>query len=263
MAGELPGEMRIGNVLQDARRRAGLDMRTVEEQTKIRVKYLRALEGEDWEALPSAAYAKGFLRTYAQLLGLDAEALVDEFRRQVEPDRGTSIYPLGDQVLESRRRPGGRPNGPRRIWLLLAAAAVAIAAALLVIGLTGSDDDRPERQRGKAGKQRDRGKGDSKSGGSKGSVTLALSIHDPVEVCLLGGGGQALIDGQVLAAGAEESYERREFELRFPKGFDGDQFRLEIAGKKRLLPKADGPAAYRIVAPQRVRPAQPPGEECP
>ena len=64
---------------------------------------------------------------------------------------------------------------------------VAVVAALLVIGLTGSDDERPERQRGKAGKQRDRGKGDSKSGGSKGTVTLALSIHDPVEVCLLGG----------------------------------------------------------------------------
>jgi hypothetical protein len=262
MSGELPGEMRIGNVLQDARRRGGLDMRTVEEQTKIRIKYLRALEGEDWEALPSAAYAKGFLRTYAQLLGLDAEALVDEFRRQVEPGRGTSIYPLGDQVLESRRRPGARSTRSR-VWLLIAAAVVAVVAALLVIGLTGSDDERPERQRSKAGKQRDRGKGDSKSGGSKGTVTLALSIHEPVEVCLLGGGGQALIDGQVLAAGAEESYERRKFELRFPKGFDGEQFRLEVAGKKRLLPKADGPAAYRIVAPQRVRQAPPPGEECP
>jgi hypothetical protein len=67
----------------------------------------------------------------------------------------------------------------------------------------------------------------------------------------------------VLAAGTEESYERREFELRFPKGFDGDQFRLEIAGKKRQLPKAEGPAAYRIVAPQRVRRAREPGEECP
>ena len=52
---------------------------------------------------------EGFLRTYAQLLGLDAEALVDEFRRQVEPGRGTSIYPLGDQVLESRRRPAPAP----------------------------------------------------------------------------------------------------------------------------------------------------------
>jgi Helix-turn-helix domain len=262
MAGELPGEMRIGTVLQDARRRAGLDMRTVEEETKIRIKYLRALEAEDWEALPSTAYAKGFLRTYAQLLDLDAEALVDEYRRQVEPDRATAIYPLGDQVLEARRRPGPR-TARSRLWPLLAAGAVAVAGVLLVIGLAGSDDERPDRQRRQAADKRDGGNGGSKSEGPKGTVTLALSISEPVEVCLLGGGGEALIDGQVLAAGTEESYERREFELRFPKGFDGDQFRLEIAGRRRLLPKAEGPAAYRIVAPQRVRPASPPGEECP
>jgi Helix-turn-helix domain len=264
MAGQLPGEMRIGKVLQDARRRAGLDIRTVEERTKIRIKYLRALEGEDWDALPSPAYAKGYLRTYAQLLGLDAEALVDEFRRQVEPARGSTGYPLGDKVLESRRRRyGDRDSGPR-VWQLLAAAALAVLVALLVIGLTGSDDDqRPERQRRSAGEGRGGGKGGSKGERPKGTVKLALSIVEPVEVCLLGGGGEALIDGQVLAAGTEEAYERRKFELRFPKGFDGDQFKLEIGGKKRLLPKTDGPAAYRIVAPQRVRAAPKPGEKCP
>lgn len=264
MAGQLPGEMRIGKVLQDARRRAGLEMRTVEERTKIRIKYLRALEGEDWDALPSPAYAKGYLRTYAQLLGLDAEALVDEYRRQVEPARGSSAYPLGDQVLEARRRRyGERDSGPRA-WQLLAVAALAVLAVLLVIGLTGSDDDqRPERQRRQAGGKGDGGKGGSKGDRPKGTVNLALSIVEPVEVCLLGGGGEALIDGQVLAVGTEEAYERRKFELRFPKGFDGDQFRLEIGGKKRLLPKADGPAAYRIVAPQRVRAAPKPGEKCP
>jgi Helix-turn-helix domain len=263
MEGELPGEMRIGEVLQDARRRAGLDMRTAEERTKIRIKYLRALEAEDWEALPSPAYARGFLHTYAQLLGLDADALVDEYRRQVEPERGTSVYPFGDQVLEARRRPGERERRPR-LWPVLAGVVVAVLAALAVIGIAGSDDDeRPDRKRRQASERRDGGKGESKANRPQGTVTLALSIDEPVEVCLLGGGGEALIDGQVLAAGTEEAYERRKFELRFPQGFDADQFRLEIAGRKRLLPKADGPAAYRIVAPQRVRPAPPPGEECP
>jgi hypothetical protein len=147
---------------------------------------------------------------------------------------------------------------------LLAVAGLAVLAALLVIGLTGSDDDqRPERQGRQASGKDGGGKGDSKGERPKGTVNLALSIVEPVEVCLLGGGGEALIDGQVLAAGTEEAYERRKFELRFPKGFDGDQFRLKIGGKKRLLPKADGPAAYRIVAPQRVRAAPEPGEKCP
>jgi hypothetical protein len=71
------GGMRIGEVLKGARTRQGLDIGTVEERTKIRTKYLRALEAEDWERLPSPAYAKGFLRTYSNLLGLDADAIVD------------------------------------------------------------------------------------------------------------------------------------------------------------------------------------------
>jgi hypothetical protein len=261
MAGQLPGEMRIGEVLQDGRRRAGLEMRTVEERTKIRIKYLRALEGEDWDALPSPAYAKGFLRTYAQLLGLDGEALVDEYRRQVEPDRGDSAYPLGDQVLEARRRRGERDSGSR-LWLVLGVVVLAVVGALLVIGLTG-DDERPDRQRRQGSDQR-RGQQDGRKGDRpRGTVSLALTVVEPVEVCLLGGGGEALIDGQVLAVGTEEAYERRRFELRFPKGFDNEQFRLEIAGKRRRLPKAQGPAAYEIIAPQRVKTAPPPGEECP
>src|SRR5215210_4984177 len=103
MSGEMPAEMRIGEVLKQARARAGLDIRAVEEQTKIRVKYLRALEDEEWEALPNPAYSKGFLRTYAQLLGLDGEALADAYRRQVEGGHSDPSYPLGEQVLERRR----------------------------------------------------------------------------------------------------------------------------------------------------------------
>ena len=100
------GEMRIGEVLQRRATRAGArDRARSRSGRRSAIKYLRALEGEDWDALPSPAYAKGFLRTYAQLLGLDAEALVDEYRRQVEPDRGDSAYPLGDQVLEAPAAP--------------------------------------------------------------------------------------------------------------------------------------------------------------
>ena len=78
--------MRIGEVLKRSRTRQGIEIADVEERTKIRTKYLRALESEEWDVLPSPAYAKGFLRTYAQLLGLDADAIVDEYRRQVESE---------------------------------------------------------------------------------------------------------------------------------------------------------------------------------
>jgi Helix-turn-helix domain len=273
MAGELPGEMRIGEVLQDARRRAGLDMRTAEERTKIRIKYLRALEGEDWEALPSAAYAKGFLRTYAQLLGLDAEALVDEYRRQAGADYGVPLSPVGERVLEQGRRPGEPGGGPGLGWLL-AGAAVVIVGVLLVLGLTGGDDDdggggqgraeaRQERRQERRREERRRERRQEAAAEAQ-RVALRLEIESNVTVCLVGDSEQPLIDGQVLTAGSEEGpYEAERFELRFPSGYDRGQFRLFLNGESRRLPETLGPTAFVITPPDRVRDAPEPGLECP
>lgn len=261
MSGELPAEMRIGEVLKQARARAGLDIRTVEERTKIRVKYLRALEDEEWEALPSSAYAKGFLRTYGLELGLDGDALADAYRRQVERGGSDPSYPLGEQVLERRRRLADESSRPG--WLLPVVALALVAAAVLAaIGLLGGGDDGdgPRRDPGPGQEQKRRARNPAPAGGS---VELGLSIHEPVQICLVGGGGQALIDGQLLNAGDEESFERERFELRFPAGFDPDALTLRLGGKPRTLPKADGPASYEIIAPQRVVPGDPPGKQCP
>ncbi len=69
----------IGSSLRDARTRQGLDLLDLESETKIRAKYLRALEEERFEQLPGEAYTKGFLRTYAERLGLDGQLYVDEY----------------------------------------------------------------------------------------------------------------------------------------------------------------------------------------
>src|SRR5919199_1968838 len=69
----------IGNSLREARLRQGLDFPQVEQATKIRGKYLRALEEEQFETLPAQTYVKGFLRSYAEYLGLDGQLYVDEF----------------------------------------------------------------------------------------------------------------------------------------------------------------------------------------
>src|SRR5436309_7637359 len=104
----------IGEVLKRTRSRRKVDIRTVEQQTKIRIKYLRALENEEWDVLPGPAYAKGFLRTYAQFLGLDGDALVDEYRRTVEAAlRADHGYLFSEPLLERRLRPG---EEPRRGW---------------------------------------------------------------------------------------------------------------------------------------------------
>src|SRR6266576_6665120 len=70
----------IGETLRDARMRARIDVSEIEAKTKIRAKYLRALENEEWGLLPGPTFVKSFLRTYAQALGLDAKALVEEYR---------------------------------------------------------------------------------------------------------------------------------------------------------------------------------------
>ncbi len=64
--------------------RARIDVSEIEAQTKIRAKYLRALENEEWDLLPGPTFVRSFLRTYAQALGLDAKALVDEYRMSYE-----------------------------------------------------------------------------------------------------------------------------------------------------------------------------------
>jgi cytoskeleton protein RodZ len=63
----------IGNSLREARVRRGIEFAQAELATKIRGKYLRALEEEHFEVLPAETYVKGFLRTYAEYLGLDGQ----------------------------------------------------------------------------------------------------------------------------------------------------------------------------------------------
>jgi cytoskeleton protein RodZ len=270
-----PGQMQIGKVLKEARTRAGLDIAAIEERTKIRTRYLRALENEEWDALPGPAYAKGWLRNYAQVLGLDAEALVDAYRRQVEGGRHTVAYPLGDQVLERRHRAGGGPRGPRP-WMVLAAFVAAIVAVLAVLGLTGGDDDgsdrtpaerrrelRQERREERRREQR-REERRERAAADARRVSIQLEIRSPVAVCLLGEDREELIDGQVLAAGATEGpWESRRFELRFPSGYDRSQFRLLLDGEPKRVPETSGPTAYVIAAPERLRPAPTPGPSCP
>ena len=69
----------IGNSLREARVRQALDFPEIEQATKIRGKYLRALEDENFEQLPGQTYVKGFLRTYADYLGLEGQLYVDEY----------------------------------------------------------------------------------------------------------------------------------------------------------------------------------------
>jgi cytoskeleton protein RodZ len=125
----------IGTTLREARIRARIDISEVEARTKIRAKYLRAIENEEWDLLPGPVYVKSFLRTYGEFLGLDSRQLVDEFKRRYERPTDQELRPISARRLERERRPRRRPRlGPLGAVVLVLAAVVA---ALFLIGSLG------------------------------------------------------------------------------------------------------------------------------
>lgn len=75
----------LGQLLRDRRLKLGISLEEVQTKTKIRKRYLQALEDGDWDALPGEVYARGFVRSYAELLGLDGLALLQEHRPLKDP----------------------------------------------------------------------------------------------------------------------------------------------------------------------------------
>lgn len=265
MANSESGEgMRIGEVLKRSRTRQGIEIAEVEERTKIRTKYLRALESEDWEVLPSPAYARGFLRTYAQVLGLDDDAVIDEFRRQVESGSPEGqAYGVAEPLLEGRRRPLGSEPSRRGTGALVAIGLVGALIVLGVVGLVGGGGD-GEQEKAAKGERAQRRHQHQQQGQQPAptpepeNVTLRLALNADVQVCLIGAGEQPLIDDQVLPAGSEEGpYEAPSFDLRFPVGYDREQFDLYLGGKRTRVPETQGSTAFRITPPARVRQVEP------
>jgi len=123
----------IGNSLREARLRQGLDLARVEDDTKIRARYLQALEDERFDILPAETYVKGFLRTYAEYLGLDGHLYVDEFNSRFASS-------LEEPVVSSpppRRRPT-RGTGSGLVVVVL--AGIFAVAVLVVVAFAFSSD---------------------------------------------------------------------------------------------------------------------------
>ena len=97
----------IGSSLRAAREHHQLELSQVERATRIRARYLQALEDERFDVLPGAAYAKGFLRTYADYLGLDAQRFVDQYNTRFAPAEVPQPAPLV-RVRRPRRLLGAR-----------------------------------------------------------------------------------------------------------------------------------------------------------
>lgn len=122
----------IGNSLREARLRQGLDFPEIEQGTKIRGKYLRALEDEQFDLLPAQTYVKGFLRSYAEYLGLDGQLYVDEYN---------SRFVVGEEEPRPRPRRSAPPSRgvqvQARVVLLTLLGIVSVTALVIVAWTRG------------------------------------------------------------------------------------------------------------------------------
>jgi cytoskeleton protein RodZ len=131
----------IGASLREARTRRGLSREDVQKAIRIRDRYLAALEDENWDLLPGEAYTKGFLRTYAEFLGLDGALYVDEFNRRFatreeQPFMPEALAPIGTRSIGILRP------------LIAIAAIVAVVAAVAAWQLGGSSGSPPRQRSG-------------------------------------------------------------------------------------------------------------------
>ncbi|HEX4435469.1 MAG TPA: helix-turn-helix domain-containing protein [Solirubrobacteraceae bacterium] len=241
----------IGATLREARMRERIDVSEIEAQTKIRAKYLRALENEEWGLLPGPTFVKSFLRTYAQALGLDDKALVEEYRLHHERPSEGMLEPI---VSSSGRSSTGRgrsaPSGPSRGYLLAVGTILMVIVVLVVLLVTGgssknkgattSTTTTTKAQTGHKAKPR-RAKTGASAGGDE--VALSLTPTAAIYVCLIGDNGRKLIPGLELQAGESTStYHAKRFEITL----GNNSVTLYIDGHPRPVPSSSQAIGYSI-----------------
>jgi cytoskeleton protein RodZ len=134
------GEAKIGAVLEKARKQRGLTLDEAEYATKIRKRYLDGLEREDFGVLPDAVYTRGFLKTYANYLGLDGEDLARQLRDR-RRSRRERTFAYGAPKTSEFDKPlinPGELNGEERRGISWPTVLNLLVALLLVAAIVGS-----------------------------------------------------------------------------------------------------------------------------
>lgn len=209
----------IGEVLRETRMRKRVDMSQVEAATKIRAKYLRALENEEWDMLPGPTFVKTFLRTYAEYLELDARSLVEEYKQRYERPSSGELTPFAPM------RRGNRGRRRRRLgpWLVLLLVLAAVAAGLWFLGRDAGDPA--------GGGAPSSPTPDAATGGEDAEelVDLRITATRSVRVCVLDARSREVVDGRRLARG--DSTPRLTGE-RFSVGFDGGTANMRVGDRR-------------------------------
>jgi hypothetical protein len=228
----------IGETLREARMRQRLDITDVEAQTKIRAKYLRALENEDFGMLPGSTFVKSFLRTYAEFLGLDPQLLVEEYRARHDPRDESELTPFARPPTgRQRRRPPRRPA-----WLPVAAAVVAILAVLLVLGLTGGSSNEtnntPTATKTSAKQATHTATTPKRTVHRPRTVHLRIVPSEPTYVCLDKGPGTRVVYEATLAG--PKSWRARHLRVNLGKR----SIRITVNGKRIAVPPGADPIGF-------------------
>jgi cytoskeleton protein RodZ len=268
----------IGAMLREARMREHLDIAEFEARTKIRAKYLRALEDEEWGLLPGYTFTKAFLRTYADMLGLDGRMLVDEFKRQYpdpsEVELATVLPPrrearrMRERARErERERPHERPGerrqrsggGPSGRVLVVALLVVLVAAAVFVVRELNKGTGTPtststtHSTTTPARKHKHAATGAKKA--SRPAVSLRIVATTPVHVCLIGITTHGFSHQRLPAIGSPTTTAllspgarapTYHADRRFLVSFSGGSARMELAHRTVTVDAAATTLAYQV-----------------
>lgn len=249
--------------------RARIDITEVEQATKIRAKYLRAIENEEWGLLPGSTFVKSFIREYADFLGVDARSLVEEYKLRYERPSESELRSISPGLGRDQRsgRGGGRAplGGPRRglpPWVALGAVLLVLVAALWAVGTLfgGGDDDggtptttqaaRPPARRAASARQPARRRRPRQAPARPTRAGVRIVPTGEVYVCLVDGDGRVLIPGTIFSAGEQVPVQRARI-LRMTLG--NGNVRLRANGR----PVEVTPSATAIgfeITPTSVRP---------
>jgi cytoskeleton protein RodZ len=243
----------IGATLREARMRARIDVSEIEAQTKIRAKYLRALENEEWDLLPGPTFVRSFLRTYAQALGLDDKALVDEYRRLYEQPSELDHQPVMSAPRRTRPRPSSTGGGPSRGYAI-AMGVFGLLIVLLLVGLLsgkggkGSSTQTSNTTNRKAHKPKHRASTAPHRLAAGGRVALSLQPTAPVYVCLIGDNGRKAIPGIII----QPSYTPVTYHAtRFTVTLGNNAVTMYVDGKALTVPPSSQAIGYSITSSGR------------
>jgi hypothetical protein len=243
----------IGAMLREARMRAHIDISEIESETKIRAKYLRALENEEWDLLPGPTFVKSFLRTYAEALGLDAKLIVEEFKLRHERPSEFDLQPIRATGPGRERRPKPRPTVPR--WVIGLVLALLLIGALFELGNrppnTPTPPARPTRTApgGRTAGTAAAGRTPAVPATRRRATVVVLRIvpTGSVYVCLIGD-GRRLIDKLVLMPGVKtQVYRAKRFELTLGNG----NAKLDANGTILGVPQVDNGIGYELTVTGR------------